>query len=87
MSGTRHLMYFYHHHTSLRFCCVWYQTFSTIRSFAHQTVSRLRVERGTTFLALSQCLPGPPCLEPDNNSLLRPVKAKFLLLCLVPDNT
>ena len=87
LSGTRHLMYFYHHQTSLTFCCVLYQTCSTIRSFAHHTVSRLRLERDTTFLALSKCVPGPPCLEPDNNSLMRPVKAEFLMLCLVPDNT
>ena len=31
------------------------------------------------FLSLSKPVPGPPCLEPDNNSLMRPIKAKFLL--------
>ena len=31
------------------------------------------------FLSLSKPVRGPPCLEPDNNSLMRPVKAKFLL--------
>ena len=87
LCGTRHLMYFYHHQTSLTFCCVWYQTFSAIRSFAHQTVSRLRLEPDTTFLASSRCVPRPPCLEPDNNSLMRLVKGEFFLLCLVPDNT
>ena len=51
LSGTRYLMYFYHHQTSLMFCCVWYQTFGANQSFAHQTVSRLRTEPGATFFS------------------------------------
>ena len=35
------------------------------------------------FLSLSKPVPRPPCLEPDNISLMRPVKARFLLFCLV----
>ena len=32
------------------------------------------------FLSLSKPVPRPPCLEPDNISLMRPVKAEFLLI-------
>ena len=35
------------------------------------------------FLSLSKPVRGPPYLEPDNISRMRPVKAKFLLLCLL----
>ena len=35
------------------------------------------------FSSVSKPVPRPPCLEPDNISLMRPVKAIFLLLCLV----
>ena len=34
-------------------------------------------------LSLSKPVPRPPCLEPDNISLMRPVKAEFFLLSLV----
>ena len=39
------------------------------------------------FLSVSKPVPGPPCPEPDNISLMRPVKEEFLVLCLVPDST
>ena len=39
--------------------------------------------RHNFFLSLSKPVPRPPCLEPDNISLMRPIKAEFLLLCLV----
>ena len=35
------------------------------------------------FFSLSKPVPRPPCLELDNISLMRPVKAEFLLFCLV----
>ena len=45
---------------------------------SHATTKAVTVVWNQTldvFLSLSKTVPGPPCLEPDNNSLMRPVKA------------
>ena len=45
---------------------------------SHATTKAVTVVWNQTpnaFLSLSKPVPGPPCLEPDNNSPMRPVKA------------
>ena len=44
-----------------------------------KAVTVVRNQTRDVFLSLSKAVPEPPCLEPDNNSLMRPVTAEFLL--------
>ena len=83
VSGTRHTFFF----ISVK-ACTWTSMSGTTQHFTdaacHSRIPRVCVWYQTQlYLSLSKPLRGPPCLEPHNVSLMRPVKAEFLLLCLL----